>query len=91
VLLLLLYGVGRVIFGHGDWYSAPGIRKYAFMLAAGLSIGIAVEWAGVHLANRWEYTPAMPLLPWIDVGLAPIAQMLLLPPLILWAARRVVP
>ena len=48
---------------------------------------MSVEWAGVHVAQRWSYTERIPRLPGIDVGILPTAQMLLLPPLIFWTAR----
>jgi hypothetical protein len=44
----------------------------------------------VHILNRWEYTPNMPKLPGLDIRLVPIAQMLVLPPLIFGIAYHVV-
>jgi len=41
-----------------------------------------VEWVGVHVLGRWQYTETMPVVPGLGVGVIPIAQMLLLPPLI---------
>ncbi len=36
----------------------------------------------------WSYTTQMPLIPGVAVGVSPVAQMLLLPPLILWVVAR---
>jgi hypothetical protein len=58
------------------------------MMAAGLAVGFAVEWWGLHIAKRWQYSARMSIVPWTGVGAAPILQMLLLPPAIFWAARR---
>jgi hypothetical protein len=52
------------------------------MIAAGFFLAVLVEWVAVHILNRWEYTPSMPTLPVLHIGLVPIAQMLILPPLI---------
>ena len=52
------------------------------MLLAGLVIGVSVEWGAVFIARRWAYTARMPLVPVLGVGVAPVAQMLVLPPLI---------
>lgn len=52
------------------------------MLLAGLVIGVSVEWLAVFIGNRWEYTARMPLVPLLGVGLAPVAQMFVLPLLI---------
>lgn len=82
LLVLLIFGVGWAALGRRDWYAQPGIRGYALMLAAGLAIAVAVEWVAVGIARRWTYNDRMPIVPLLGVGLAPVAQMLLLPPLV---------
>ncbi|MEP7272889.1 MAG: hypothetical protein ABI882_15415 [Acidobacteriota bacterium] len=57
-------------------------RKSSRMLAAGLVIGIGVELFAVYALKRWEYTARLPLVPWLGVGLTPIALVLVRPPLI---------
>jgi hypothetical protein len=79
-LVLLIFVVGRAVFRRRDWFVRPGAYGYALMLGAGLVIGITLEWAAVHILGRWEYTARMPVVPLLGVGLAPIAQMLVLPP-----------
>jgi hypothetical protein len=66
----------------------PTLRSYVAMAAAGLAVGFAVEWWGLHIARRWEYSGLMPLVPGTGIGVAPVLQMLLLPPLVFWAMRR---
>lgn len=85
-LVLLIAGTGRVVLGDWDWFGHPGARGYVLMATVGLLIGVGVELAAVHVAERWSYTARMPRLPGIDVGILPVAQMLVLPPLILWTA-----
>jgi hypothetical protein len=41
----------------------------------------------LHL-GRWGYTDTMPTLPLTPIGLVPLAQWLVLPPIILWLAQR---
>ena len=82
LLVLLIYAVGWAVLRRRDWFVRPGIAGYAVMLAAGLVISVSFEWLAVFVANRWTYTAQMPLVPLLDVGLAPVAQMLVLPPLI---------
>ena len=60
----------------------PGVQGYVVMVAAGLVMGITIEWVAVHVLERWAYTACMPRVPGLGVGLVPVAQMLLLPPLI---------
>lgn len=86
-LVLLILSTGRFVRGSWDWFAHPGAGGYVLMLTVGLFIGLAVEWIAVHIVHRWRYTPDMPRLLGFDVGVVPVAQMLLLPPLIFWAAR----
>lgn len=89
VLVLALFLAGAIAFRRADWYRRPGLHVYGVMIAAGLVIGMLVEWLGLHVLRRWAYGPGMPLVPWLGVGLVPIAQMLLLPPLIFLIVARV--
>ena len=74
-----------------DWFRQVGATSLVAMIAAGLAVGFAVEWWGLHIAKRWQYSELMPLIPWTGVGAAPILQMLLLPPVIFWTAARLTP
>ena len=47
-------------------------------------IAIVVEWAAIHWLHRWSYTAQMPLIPGLEIGVTPVLQMLVLPPLIFW-------
>jgi len=46
------------------------------------------EWMNVEVLRRWAYAGSMPLLPPFGTGLAPFAQWVVIPPLSLYAARR---
>jgi hypothetical protein len=82
LLVLLIVGAGSIAFGRTRWFRTPGVGEYALMLAAGLIIAVTVEWIGLHVLRRWSYTASMPLVPGLGVGLIPVAQMLILPPLV---------
>jgi hypothetical protein len=82
VLVLMIFGAGWLVFGRAGWFSSPGPQHYLLTLSVGLFIAIGVEWIAVHTLHRWTYTPQMPLIPGLDIGLVPIAQMLMLPALI---------
>lgn len=82
VLVLLIYAIGWLAWRRRNWFEHPGKRGYALMLVSGLTIAAAIEWIAVHVLQRWTYLPAMPQLPVIDIGIVPIIQMLVLPPLI---------
>lgn len=82
VLVLLIFIAGWGVRRRPDWFVRPGVHGYGVMLVTGLVIGVGVEWVAVYVMERWAYTTRMPLLPGLEVGLVPVAQMLILPPLI---------
>ena len=46
---------------------------------------VAVEWAALA-EGRWTYNALMPIVPIVDVGLWPVAQMTILPVITVWLA-----
>lgn len=88
VLVLFIYVAVAVSVRSSDWFVRPGVGSYVAMAIAGLAVGVAVEWWGLHVAKRWQYSELMPIIPGAGVGLAPILQMLLLPPAIFASVRR---
>ncbi len=82
LLLLLIFAAGWPVLRRRDWFVRPGIRGYALMLITGQAIAISVESVAVYALGLWEYTARMPVAPGLGVGLAPVAQMLVLPPII---------
>ena len=88
IMVLLIVAVGWMIFQRWDWFERPGVAGYLLMLTAGLALAVLVEWVAVHILDRWQYTDTMPTLLRLRIGLVPIAQMLLLPPLVFRAVAR---
>ena len=41
------------------------------MLASGLVIGVVVEWAAIHVAERCTYAPRMHVIPVFNIDLLP--------------------
>ena len=82
IMLLLIVAAGWIMLKRLDWFKQPGIVGYFVMLTAGFLLALLVEWIGLHVLRRWEYSARMPLVPALRVGVAPIVQMLFLPPLV---------
>ena len=82
LLVLIILAAGWVGLHRYDWFVHPGVQGYGVMLMTGLVLGIAIEWISMYLLGRWMYTAQMPLVPGLDVGVVPIVQMLILPPVI---------
>jgi hypothetical protein len=86
IILWIIYAAGWIALGRRDWFIRPGVKGYGVMLASGLIVAIAIEWFAVHVLQRWEYGANMPVIPGTNVGLVPILQMLILPPVIFYFA-----
>lgn len=82
LFVLVILGVGWMTLGRRTWFEQPGIEGYLVMLISGVAISVGVEWTTVHVLRWWTYGEYMPFVPIVNIGLAPIAQMLVLPPLI---------
>ena len=80
IMVLIMTATGRVILGRWDWFKQPRATGYLVMLATGLVLAVLVETVAQHLLGRWQYTVRMPTV--LSIGVVPIAQMLLVPPLI---------
>jgi hypothetical protein len=88
VMVLLIVSAGWLTFRRWDWFVRPSLPGYVVMTLSGFILAVLVEWVAVHILNRWQYTENMPRLPGIDIGLIPIAQMLIVPPLIFWIVTK---
>ncbi len=82
LMALLIFQIGRLGIGQRDWYLRPGTRGYVVLLLSGAIVSTVIEWSTIHVGQLWAYSPRMPVIPWLNIGLAPLAQMLVLPPLI---------
>ncbi len=70
------------------WPLQPTIRQVVGFVAAGLAITIGIEWLSTDVLGRWAYSDRMPVMPLLGTGLLPVAQWILLPPLVVWLVRR---
>lgn len=82
LLVLLIFWAGQVVFGNPAWFDRPGLRGYLLMAFTGLAMIIPLEWIMISRMKWWSYSADMPFMPGTGIGISPIPQMLLLPPLI---------
>jgi len=62
-------------------------RRLLFLLALGFMWAAGVEYHALN-SGRWAYAAAMPLIPYLKVGLAPVLQMMTLPALSVFLSRK---
>ena len=68
-----------VVVGGRNWPKENLVRVSALAVGFGVAYVVFSEWLNVDLRGTWAYTPAMPRLPWIGTGLAPLAQWFIVP------------
>ncbi len=69
------------------WVVKPTWRTVCAYVAVGLVVTVAIERLSTAW-GRWAYGDAMPVVPVLGVGLLPLLQWLVLPPLTVWFVRR---
>ncbi|MBR0682914.1 hypothetical protein GXW74_20650 [Roseomonas eburnea] len=77
-----------VLAGTPQWPDHAHGRVLALTVVIGLGYTVYSEWLNVEVRGSWAYADAMPRLPMLGTGLAPVLQWALLPPLAMIAARR---
>ncbi len=88
LILLASFWFSSIVFGHRRWL-LEGKRKPAItLLVAALLVTIVMEWLATGPLERWTYADSMPVIPLLGVGLAPLLQWIILPPLIMWLSHR---
>ena len=85
VIVLFIGTIGWLWFRRGDWIVRPGLTGYALMTTAGIAIAVLLERYGLG-TGRWAYTERMPMLSIVNVGLVPVLQMVIVPPVTFWTA-----
>lgn len=88
LILLSSYWLASIIVGSRRWLIEGDLKPAVILVATGLVVTIVLEWLATGPLERWVYADSMPIIPLLDVGLAPLLQWVLLPPLILWLSRR---
>ena len=86
IMTLLAYAVAVLVIRRRLWLISPGPLELATFLGVGLAMTGGLEWWNVSVRHSWAYSADMPSV--AGIGLAPIVQWIVLPPIILWLARR---
>lgn len=77
LLVFIVLTLDILIFGNV--YERNSIQRLLIMAFFGFVLATMVEKYALFV-GRWAYSPLMPIIPWLNVGLTPILQMTLIPP-----------
>ena len=90
VIMLIAHGVVSLTARSRAWVATPTARQLALFIAIGVLITAVIEWLATrgHWVQSWTYSSSMPLIPGANIGVAPLFQWVVLPPLVIWFVRR---
>ena len=73
-----------------DWPLSESARRKVLIIAVTIGAGYTIfsEWLNIVIRQAWAYSDLMPVIPFIDTGLSPMAQWLVIPVIGLWWATR---
>ncbi len=87
-IALLAFWCAALVSRTRQWFCWRNRTALWVYVGVGLFATILLERLATGPAQRWVYAPAMPIVPLLGVGLSPIMQWLVLPPLVLLITRR---
>ncbi len=87
-IALAAYWVAAALARSRYWMFSPDIKTVSVYLGVGLAVTVVFEALATGPLERWQYAESMPTLPVLGTGLSPFMQWIVIPPLILWFARR---
>ena len=86
LIAFVAYALTAFALGNWSWPLRNPLRGIVLATTLGLAYTAASEWYNVYLEAAWAYSERMPLV--FGIGLAPLLQWLLIPPLVLIIVRR---
>lgn len=85
IIALLAYFAAARVSPNGRWWLfQPVKRAWILYLVSGIAMTVIMELLATQVFGRWQYSELMPEIPLIRVGLLPVLQWLVIPPLTLW-------
>ena len=90
VIMLLAHASIAAVTRRRRWLLTPSPREVAWFAAVGVAITAVIEWLATrgHWAQTWAYSSTMPVILGIEIGLSPLLQWVVIPPVALWFVRR---
>ncbi|TAK57278.1 hypothetical protein EPO17_02370 [Patescibacteria group bacterium] len=84
----ILYLIISLVFRSFYWFLEMDVRKWLSLVIFSVIFAMGVEWWGIG-AYRWVYADMMPMIPFTNIGLVPVLQMIVLNPIILFIIRTI--
>ena len=79
-IVAAIWAAVAVLWRDIDWHRRAGAGQYLAAILIGVAVAFAIEYWALA-SGRWAYA-GMPLVPYTGIGLAPILQMVVPPPIV---------
>ncbi len=89
LIALALFALTGMALRRADWPASHPWTGGAMVVGGALAYTAWSEWYNVYRAGSWGYSASMPLI--FGIGLSPLLQWLILPPVLVVAYRTLVP
>jgi putative flippase GtrA len=84
-ILLVAFWVTSLLLRTRRWIAESHVGGAMCFVSIGFLVTIWSEWSATGVRAAWQYSPAMPLL--FGIGVAPLLQWLVVPPVVLLLTR----
>ncbi len=89
LIALTMFAVANIFLRGTDWPMAQPWAGCIVVVTGAMAFTAWSEWYNVYLVGNWGYTASMPLI--FGIGLSPLFQWLILPPMMTAAHRMLEP
>jgi len=69
------------------WLLKLNRLNFIGFIMVGVVYAVLSEWANVHMFKSWGYNQSMPIIPWVQMGLTPFLQWIVIPPIVILLVR----
>ena len=89
VIALAMFALVGLVFRRADWPASRPWAGGAIVVIGAMAYTVWSEWFNVYRAGNWGYAAGMPLI--FGIGLSPLLQWLILPPMMVGVYRTLAP
>ena len=89
VIALAMFALAAAVLRRAHWPASRPWAGGAIVVIGAMAFTAWSEWFNVYRAGKWGYAAGMPLL--FGIGLSPLLQWLILPPMMVGAYRTLAP
>ena len=87
IVVLVFWALFASYYKNPFWIKHISLKEILVLMLLGAAVAVGFEQVSIG-ADMWAYTNEMPVIPYLETGLSPLLQMMLLPVLTFWASSR---